>query len=83
MKSCTHSLVDFFQPLDRCSSERKTILIPTKYANTVANMAVLEMIDEEETEKTLPPYVSTDDSFLSLVHVALKICQELIETPVP
>ncbi|XP_063763531.1 uncharacterized protein LOC134880508 [Eleginops maclovinus] len=65
----------------RCPSERKTILIPTKYANTVANTAVLEMMDEDESEKTLPQYVPTDDSFLSLVHVALKIHQELIETP--
>lgn len=49
----------------------------------MANTAVLEMMDEDEdeSEKTLPQYVPTDDSFLSLVHVALKIRQELIETP--
>ena len=56
--------------------KRVTILIPTKYQNTT----VLQMKDVQETEETLPQYVPQDDIFLSLVHVALKIRKDMMET---
>jgi len=38
------------------------------------------MKEVEETEETLPQYVPQDDIFLSLVHVALKIRRDMMET---
>lgn len=78
LQSQLGDIFNFFQPLDKSPSERKTILIPTKYVSTVANTAVFEMM---ESEDTLPQYLPKDNSFLSLVHVALKIRKDLIETP--
>ena len=59
---------------------RKTMLIPTKYQHT-GDTAVLQMKEIEETEETLPQYVPQDDIFLSLVHVALKIRGDMMQTP--
>ena len=68
----------FFKPLDRSPSERKTMLIPTNYVQEAANTAVQQMT---EIEDTMPQYVPGDDIFLSLIHVALKIRKDLMETP--
>ena len=76
LQSQLGDIFNFFQPLDRSTSERKTMLIPTKYQHT----AVLQM-EEMETEETLPQYVPQDDIFLSLVHVGLKIRGDMMETP--
>jgi len=54
------------------------VLIPTKYQHT----AIFQMKEIElETEQTLPQYVPQDDIFLSIVHVALKIRGDMMETP--
>jgi len=53
LQSQLGDLFNFFQPLDRSTSERKTVLIPTKYQHT----AILQMKEIEETEETLPQYV--------------------------
>lgn len=76
LQSQLGGLFTFFQPIDRSPSKRVTILIPTKYQNTT----VLQMKDVQETEETLPQYVPQDDIFLSLVHVALKIRKDMMET---
>ena len=71
---------NFFQPLDRCPSERKTMLIPTEYQPT----AVLKLEDEtQEAEETitLPRYEPDDDITLSLIHVALKIRGDMMAAP--
>lgn len=67
----------FFQPVDRCVSEQKTLLIPTKYQPT----AVVQLIDKQESEENFafPKYESQDDIFLSLVHVALKVHGDMME----
>ena len=54
------------------------MLIPTKYQLG----AVLTIKEMEETEEDiLPQYVPQDDIFLSLVHVALKIRGDIMESP--
>ena len=77
LQSQLGDIFTFFQSLDRSTSERKTMLIPTKYQHT----AVLQMKEIEETEEMLPQYVPQEDIFLSLVHVALKIRGDMMETP--
>lgn len=71
---------NFFQPLDRCITERKTVLIPTKCQSA----PVMQI--EQDTQKdvdilTIPKYEPQDDIFLSLVHVALKVRSDMLETP--
>ena len=71
---------NFFQPLDRCPSECKTMPIPTEYQPT----AVLKLEDEtQEAEETitLPRYEPDDDITLSLIHVALKIRGDMMAAP--
>lgn len=80
LQSQLGDIFNFFQPLDSCISERKTVLIPTKYQPT----AVLQMkADTEESEEKLafPKYEPQDDIFLSLVHVAMKVRGDMMETP--
>ncbi len=80
LQSQLGDIFNFFQPLDRCISERKTVLIPTEYQPT----SVLQMeVDTQESEEKLafPKYEPQDDIFLSLVHVALKVRGDIMETP--
>jgi len=66
--------------LTRCQSERNTLLIPNKYQSE----AVVRLVDSEEGDETLlqiPRYTSHDDIFMSLIHVALKIRGDLLDTP--
>ena len=78
LQSHLGDIYNFFQPLERSPSERITILIPTKYQPTV----VLQMMEDKDVDDTtLPQYVPQDDIFLSLVHVALKIRGDMMETP--
>ena len=80
LQSQLGDIFNFFQPLDSCISERKTVSIPTKYQST----AVLQMkADTEESEEKLafPKYEPQDDIFLSLVHVAMKVHGDMMETP--
>ena len=80
LQSQLGDIFNFFQPLDSCISERKTVLIPTKYQPT----AVLQMkADTEESEEKLafPKYEPQDDIFLSLVHEAMKVRGDMMETP--
>ena len=66
----------FYQPLDKCQSERKTVLIPVKHIGVVLNL------DETQDEASvLPPYAPEDDNFLSLVHIALMIRGDIMATP--
>ena len=81
LQSQLGDVFDFYQPLDRWISERKTVLIPTKYQPT----AVLQMQadDKQESEEKLafPKYEPSDDIFLLLVNVALKVRGDMMETP--
>ena len=68
-----------FQPLDRCVKERKTVLIPTKCQPT----AVIQLkVDKQEEVEDLvfPEYEPQVDIFLSLVHVALKVRSDMLQT---
>ena len=77
LQSHVGDVFDVFQPLDRSVSARKTMLIPRKYQHIV----ILQMKDNDENDDTLPQYVPQDHIFLSLVHVALKIRGDMMETP--
>lgn len=79
LQSGLGDIFNFFQPLDRCVSDQKTILIPTKYQP----IAVSHMLDIQESEEELSfaKYEPEDDIFLSLVHVALKIREDMMEMP--
>lgn len=78
LQSQLGDIFNFIQPHDKNPSERVTILIPTKFQHR----AVLQMKEDEEAENTtLPQYVPQDDIFHSLVHVALKIRGDMMETP--
>ena len=71
----------FYQPLDRCISERKTVLIHTKYKPTAVLQMQAEDKQEREEKLAFPKYEPNDDSFLSLVNVVLKCRGDMMETP--
>lgn len=77
LQSQLGDIFNFFQPLDRITSERQTMLIPTKYQHA----AVLKMKEIQDSDETFPKYAPQDDIFLSLVHVALKIRGDMMKTP--
>ncbi len=60
----------FFQPLNRCVEERKTILIPKNDTNTL----------EESQQDTIPPYKPEDNATLSLVHIIIQIRADIMST---
>ena len=78
LKSQLGDLFNFFQPLDRCISERKTLLIPTNFNSP----AILKSEETQESEENIlfPKYEPDEDIFLSLVHVALKVHGDIKET---
>ena len=69
----------FFQPLDKEPAERKMLLIPTKYEHASLVRMTQEAEDFAGTFQ-LPQYKYHDDIFLSLVHVALKIRKDMMES---
>ena len=75
LESQVGKMFAFFQPLDRGVSERKAMLIPREYQSS----ALLKMAEMEDND-ILPPHTPDDDT-LSLVHVALKIRGDIIDTP--
>ncbi len=65
----------FFQPLNRCVEERKTILIQKNLARTVFQNTL-----EDSQQDTIPPYKPEDNATLSLVHIALQIQAYIMST---
>jgi len=80
LQSLLGDAFNFFQPLNKCSTERKIMLIPTRYQPT-AVMQLKADIQESDATLTLPPYKPQDDIVLSLIHVALKVRGDMISTP--
>ncbi len=80
LQSQLGDIFNFFQPLDRCALERKTVLIPTKYQPS----GVLQMnvdTDESDGNSAFPKYEPQDDISLALIHVALQIRGDIMDTP--
>jgi hypothetical protein len=71
--------MDFVHTLEH-GQDRQTLLIPTQYVNeAMSKFAAGETEDDDML--TMPRYKSDDQDFLSLVHVALKIRSDMVETP--
>ncbi len=63
----------FFQPLNRCVEERKTILIPKNLAPTVFQNTL-----EESQQDITPPYKPEDNAILSMVHITLQLRADIM-----
>ena len=80
LQSRLDDIFNFFQPVNKCPSERKTRLISMKCLPA----AILKHKDETQKAKetlALPQYEPDDDIILSLIHVALKIHWDIMATP--
>ena len=66
------------QPLEKSPSERQSLLIPTKFANFAVSKLNNEKADTDDL-LTMPIYEPQEDICLSLLHVALEICRDLME----
>ncbi|PIK40695.1 hypothetical protein BSL78_22450 [Apostichopus japonicus] len=59
-------------------SETRTVLLPIKYTGSVMYICQSTAEAKDDDLLTIPPYVPEDDTFISLVHVALKIRGDLM-----
>ena len=65
---------------DQARTEPRTLLVPTKFRH----IPVSAMIEDNDMEQTIPTFKhQTDDSFLSMVHVALRILRDILSHPRP
>ena len=63
--------------------ERDTLLIPHNYANTLLSDTHYEAQSDDNDdmyEDTIAPYEPTDNSFIDMVHVALRLRKDLNQT---
>ena len=68
---------EFIVRSDQPIEARQTVLVPSKYGHVpISNFA----IDNDE-EFTIPVYREINDSFLKLVHVALKLRFDIFTHP--
>lgn len=65
--------MDCVQPLEKSPSER----LSTKFANVAVSKLANERAETDDL-LTVPTYEPHEDTFLSLVHVALKIRRDLM-----
>jgi hypothetical protein len=80
LQSNLGDMFSFFQPLDRCPPERQTLMIPAKFQHTTILQLAAENQEDDET-LTMPRYEPEEDIFLSLIHLALKVCSDMMATP--
>ena len=76
-------LFQFVQPFTRDTSEREPLLVPHKYSNEIIADSFYQSTyaSSDEEMSSFAHYEPPEDDFLSLIHVALKIRRELIDTP--
>ena len=71
---------EFVQPLQRNELERETLLVPYKHSHDLIAEQFYNNADDDEM-LTIPSYQPQEDTFMSLLHVALKIMRDLIAQP--
>ena len=65
---------------DQAHTEPRTVLIPTKFHH----IPLSDMVKDDGVKLTIPPFKhQTDDSFLAMVHVALRIRGDMLSHPKP
>ena len=65
---------------DQARTEPRTLLVPTKFRH----IPVSAMIEDNDMEQTIPTFKhQTDDYFLFMVHVALRIPRDILSHPRP
>ena len=76
-------LFEFVQPLMRDKSEREPLLVPCNYSHQVIADSYYQQTsdDSDDVLLTMPNYQPQDNDFLSLVHVALKIRNDVVSSP--
>ena len=75
------NIIECVQSLERGPFERHTLLIPSNFTNVAVSRVVSETSAEADSSLTMPIYEPNGDIFLSLVHIAIKIRTDKIETP--
>lgn len=66
---------DFMVLADQTPAERKTILVPIKYAHVP--MTSMQTSNQDDEISFIPDFKPHEDGFLSMVHVALKLRSEI------
>ena len=75
------SLFEFVQPLERNKLEREQLLISQKYSHDILADYYYSTISNDDDMLSMPTYQHDDDTFLSLIHIALQIRSDVIVTP--
>ena len=69
---------------DQARTEPRSLLVPTKFRHLPVSAMINNDDDDDEMEKTIPTFKhQTDDSFLSMVHVSLRIRNDILSHPRP
>ena len=75
-------LFEFVQPLERDKHEREPILVPYKYCHQVlAGKFYDSSVEDKDEMLTMPTFKPEEDDFLSMIHIALKLRREIVDTP--
>ena len=78
------SYYNFIRPQKGQTSDRHMLLIPVKCANTIIAQGVAMQEEEGDSEDiTIPLFKGDDDIFLSMIHVALKLRNDIPNHPSP
>lgn len=73
------NIYQFVQTQNSSTCTKQTLLVPVKYGSTtVSDMLEKRLDDDDDDYLTMPSYAPHDDIFLSLVHVALKLRNDLL-----
>jgi hypothetical protein len=74
----THGVYELIVLHDQACTESRTLLVPTKFRH----IRLSAMVKDDGVELTIPTFThQTDDSFLSMVHVALRIRCDMLSHP--
>ena len=77
------ALFKFVQPLERDKYEREPILVPYQYCHQVLAEKLYDSSVEDKDEMlTMPSFKQQEDDFLSMIHIALKIRRDVVDTEV-
>jgi hypothetical protein len=76
----THGVYELIVLHDQACKKPRTLLVPTKFRH----IPLSAMVKDDGVELTIPTFThQTDDSFLSMVHVALRIRGDMVSHPKP
>ena len=76
----THGVYELIVLHDQACTESRTLLVPTKFRH----IRLSAMVKDDGVELTIPTFThQTDDPFLSMVHVALRIRGDMVSHPKP